>query len=159
MTKKNISSKVKKISNTDWKRKLTIYGGNILAGAVGNHFNYNIGNPLGAIVFGGLDLSRYLFPNIKDNKYIRLAEVTGTVVYGCKIVSDTLQFINGDLNSLAQIPFDAGMLYETGRSAFKDYNGLSWSKIKKDAINVKNDIVGGANSIEKRVDEKYNKRK
>jgi hypothetical protein len=144
MAKKNIGLSIKKLFEEDGSRKSIIYGGNFVAGVIGNQFKYNLGNPIGAIFYGGLDFARHAFPGVKENKYIRLTEVAGTLGYAGKTLSDLLGILYGNWDSLAQLPFDAGMLYEIGKNTAEDYK-VSKSNIKKDIIGVKNDIVDGIN--------------
>jgi hypothetical protein len=122
------------------KGKIAIYGSNFIAGAIGNQFNYNLGNPIGAIVYGGLDLMKSAFPKLKENKYIRLTEVAGALGYGVSTVKDLVGILHGDLNSLAQLPFDVGMVYETGKNVKEDYEH-SKTNLGDDLVSVAGDIV------------------
>ena len=116
--------------------KFAIYGGNFVAGLIGKRTGYDIGNPIGAIVYGGLEFAREAVP---DSKVIRLAEAVGTGLYAFKTVSNLVGILGGDLNSMARLPFNVGMLYEIGKNTVKDYKD-SGSSIGKDIIGVKDNL-------------------
>jgi hypothetical protein len=143
-TKENVQTKV----DNSWKRKIATYGSNFIVGVkpvqnvIGKGLETltgsaaKIGNPAGAIVYGGLDLLRNFAPKVKQNKYFRLAEAAGTGMYALATVRDLFGILKGDMGSLAQLPFDAAMLYEVGKNTIKDYKKKS---IKDDLAGVVED--------------------
>ncbi len=116
--------------------KAVIYGGNFVAGAIGKSIDYKIGNPMGAIVYGGLDIARHSIPT---NKYIRLTELVGTGIYAGKTILDLVNILKGNWESMIQLPFDAGMLYEIGKNTAEDYKA-SKSNLGRDVIGVRDNI-------------------
>ena len=151
MTKESLKNK--KNMPRSKSRKTAIYLSNFIAGIkpvreiagkgiekiLGSSAGYEIGNPVGAILYGGIELAKQHNPDIKKNKYIRLTEAAGAVYYGLSTISDLFGILNGDLGYIAKFPFDLGMLYETATNASKDYKETGTS-IKKDIIDVKNDF-------------------
>lgn len=139
------------MTNKNLKRKLGVYGANFVARPVGNLIKSgsNIGNPIGAIVYGGLDILRNAIPSLKNNKYIRLFEAGGFAVYGLKTVGNLLSIAKGNYHDLAELPFNALMAYETGKNTLEDYAG-------KDIINDVKQIPQDFENITQNLNSKLN---
>lgn len=160
MVENKIQKKVKNVSKTNWKRKTAVYLGNFVAGikpvqyiagktletTLGSSAGYSIGNPVGAIVYGGLDLAKNYAPDIKESKYVRLLEAGGTAYYGLSTIGNLFGVLNGDFGQLAQLPFNVGMLYETGTNTAKDYRETG-ATVKSDLKNVKKDFEKGIDYV------------
>ena len=110
-----------------------IYLGNVLAPfasaktGLSKVLGYNPGNPLGALLLGGLDFISMFSDNIKNSRLNRLVKTIGIPVYAFKTLASGLNVISyftdnsGNIESLAQLPFDASMLYQLTKDTFKNY--------------------------------------
>ena len=132
----------------DIKRKVGIYGGNYVAGVIANNLNFglsgpiskisgnalekvtgmgsDLANPIGSIIWGGVEALRGAFPKFKEKRLFQIAEGLGTAYYGVSTVADLVAILNGDWGALAQLPFDAAMGYEIGKNFSKDVK--NWKK-------------------------------
>jgi hypothetical protein len=153
MTNKN--DKSDKLNLEDTARKAGIYGGNYLAGVLGNYMNWSlkgpiansvgdtlkngigikssISNPVGGIAYGALDIARNALPKyLKGNMFVAGAEAIGTAYYSISALADLFGWLNGNWGSLVQLPFDVAMAYEIGRNFKEDFSII---KDKRDKDN------------------------
>ncbi len=73
--------------------------------------------------------------------------------YAFSTVKDLVGILQGDLDSLAQLPFDVEMLYETGRNAREDY-GYGKTNLKEDLAGIKDDFYNAADYLREKVNGK-----
>jgi len=91
------------------KQSLLIYGTNF-AGSyipkIGGLFN-----PLGSIVFGGIDIAKRLYDKT-DNPYVRAVETLGALGYTLSAASNILSSLSGNVHSLGSGILDVSMAYQ-----------------------------------------------
>ena len=121
----------------DLLRKNSVYGGNFIARPLGNLIKegLNLGNPIGAIFYGFIDIFRNATPKLKENKYIRLVEAGGFGFYTAKTIGNLVSIAKGDFDSLIDLPFNASMAYEVGKNTIEDYRGENLIRDVKDIPN------------------------
>lgn len=151
----NKNDKLEKLSLEDTARKAGIYGGNYLAGVLGNYMNWSlkgpiaksvgdtlkegvgikssIANPVGAIAYGALDIARNVIPKFKGNVVVAGAEAVGALYYSASSVADLFGWLNGNWGSLVQLPFDVMMAYEIGRNLKEDYDIIKEKRKKENS--------------------------
>jgi hypothetical protein len=132
----------KELLKKDIVKKYSAYGINYLGGVIGNYFHLalkgpiakfsgktlentlgiksSIGNPVGAIMFGSLDIARNAFPKIKGSWPVIIAESVGEIYYSFSAAADLFGWLNGNWGSLVQLPFDAAMVYALRKSRKED---------------------------------------
>ena len=107
--------------NKNTKIRWGIYAGNIVPSLISRKLN--LGNPLGVLVFGALDLVSYYSEGVRTSKYTRLVKFAGGVYYSVSSISDALGVLKGSANDLVQLPFDASMAYLLLGDAIRSYKG------------------------------------
>ncbi len=158
-SKRSLVKGVTNLFRNEGSRKALSYTSNFVAGiepvryiagksleSMGSSAGYEIGNPVGAIIYGGLDLIKSVYPGASSSKYVRLLESAGAVYYGLSVVADLFGVLNGDFGQLAKLPLDVAMLYETGTNTAKDYKKEN-SKIRNDLSEVKSDVKYGVDWV------------
>ena len=108
-----------KISQDDKSKALT-YGGNMLfnplAGALNDKAGIDIegdfANSYMALTYFGLDVLDRIFPNVRNNKFSRLAKAAGAGYYFVKSIAKTVAMVQGDYNAVFNLPFDIAMTYQ-----------------------------------------------
>ncbi len=96
------------------KQSLAIYGSNFLGGLVpdlGDYLNKGYFNPLGALVFGGINIAKRIHDKV-DNSYVRLFELGGAVYYTGSAVSNFLSVLDGKVGGLGAGFMDGLMAYQ-----------------------------------------------
>ncbi len=91
------------------KQSLVIYGTNF----AGNYIPKigHLFNPLGAIVFGGIDIAKRVYDRV-DNPYVRTLETAGGLYYSLSAISNLFSSLNGNLHDLGRCILDASMAYQ-----------------------------------------------
>ena len=124
------------------KTKAIIYGGNFAGGIIGNLTGIRMGNITGALVYSILDVASHFFQKIKSSKYTRLAKAVGGGGYAINSLFDVLSVVNGDMDNLVKLPFDASMAYQLGKDAIDSYKGKNIVNDIKQVVNDGKGLVG-----------------
>lgn len=124
------------------KTKAIIYGGNFAAGVVGRLVNFNIGNLVGALIYGIWDTVSHFSERVNHSKYTRLAKAVGGGFYTISSLGDVLGLIDGDMGNLVQLPFDASMAYQLGKDTFNNYARKSIVRDIKQVVDDGKGLVG-----------------
>ena len=131
---KNTGGYLVKATKDDTIRPSILYGANILLRPL-----TSVANFWGAVICGSERLIEiFFYPDLAHNPYIRLAKVTGAVLYGYFALSN---FASGNFGSVL---LDGAMTAELGIEAAKGYR--SGSSIGNDVRNARS----GLESILKR---------
>lgn len=133
MVKESISKE--DISNAREKKKNTkkevargsIYGANYLAGTI----YPGLGNPYASIGMATLDVCAKAIPDFYNSSIYGLTKTgTGAFFLG-KTIYDLASIASGDLDQLAEIPFDASMAYQQIRDIGERYESDTKPRKKK----------------------------
>ncbi len=104
------------------KTRAWVYGGNLAAGISGSILGFNWGNPIGALIYGGLDIASHYFDQVRVHPLTRVAKLAGAVGWGLKSLYDVGNLFLGDVGSLIDLPFDLSMAYQLGVDSKDSYN-------------------------------------
>jgi len=149
-------SNTEEYTKKDIGRKAGIYGGNYIAGVIANSIGLNLSgpiskisgnvlekiagiksglaNPIGGIFWGAVDVTRGVFPALREKKYFQILEGVGALYYAGSTVADLVSILKGNWGALAQLPFDAAMGYEVGKNFAKDipyWKPIKWGNKNK----------------------------
>jgi hypothetical protein len=130
-----------------FKGRLEVYGANLGVGYVARkYFDSSLGNPLGAAVFGLLDLAGLCSASIKQSKITRIAKGVGSLYYMTYAIPDAIELATGDYSKIPALLLDGSMVYITAKDAIKSYSE-NGAKVRDDLSSVVNGTKRGATKI------------
>lgn len=134
------------------RQSLVIYGSNFLGGFVpdlGSYFNKGLFNPIGAVVFGGINIAKRIHDKV-DNSYVRLVELVGATYYTASAVSNFLSILDGKADGLGKGFFDSLMAYQLLKNEGV-WNNLTTGRTKDDVKKVIAGITNTKSDLETRI--------
>ena len=114
--------------NKNTKQRVIIYGGNFLGKFLG------VGNPTGAVLYGGLDALNKFSKTVNSSKASRLLKAGGFGWYTVFSAKGIGAVVSGDFSQIAQLPFDASMTYLFGKDTLANYGKKSRNNFWEDII-------------------------
>lgn len=109
---------IKDIKNRAW-----IYGTNFAVGTVSRIGGGFLGNPLGAVVFGALDIAGACSKKIKYGAVARYAKAAGSIYYGLLYtLPDFISIAGGNFGSIPDLAFDGSLAYLQIKDAMEIYS-------------------------------------
>ncbi len=164
-TRKNAHAVMRQSYTTHNKQALAIYGSNFLGSFVPNlggyfkhylpkGFNKDLFNPVGAVVFGSLNIAKKLSDKV-DNSYVRLFELGGAVYYTSSAVSNFLSVLDGKVERLGAGFMDGLMAYQLLKNEGV-LNNLMTGRTKEDLKKVIACSTKAKANLESRLDSEKN---
>ncbi|MDP3986740.1 MAG: hypothetical protein Q8P81_00770 [Nanoarchaeota archaeon] len=81
-------------------------------------------NPIGAVIYGAIDIAGSLSQRIKDSKPVRLSKLAGAGYYAASAINDLFYIASGYHDKTADFAFDALMTYQLGKDTAQEYRNI-----------------------------------
>jgi len=81
-------------------------------------------NPIGAIIYGAMDIAGSLSQRIKNSKPVRLSQLAGAGYYAASTINDLFYIASGYHGKTADLAFDALMTYQLGKDTAQKYRSI-----------------------------------